>query len=391
MFMATGLQAQNDSQWRGKNRDGVYFETGLLKEWAQNGPELLWKFEGLGEGYTSVAIANDKIYLTGMTDSTGYLYIFDTKGELLNKKSYAKEWSRNYNGTRSTVCVNDGHLYIFSGHGMLLCLNEKTLETVWSKDLLNDFDGTNLKFGMTESPLIVDNIIYATPGGQKNNIIALNKKTGELIWSAEGIGRTSNYCSPQYVGDQEIPSIVTAMDSCVISLNAKTGELLWTADQKNPYGMNPNTPIYSNGMVFSTTGGGIGSILLRITNGGRSIEKVWSNEMDSKMGGAVKIDNYVYGAGEKNRYWYCIDWNTGETKYKDNKIGVGNIISADGMLYCYSDKGELALVKASPEKFDVKNIFKITLGTEQHWAHPVIHNGVLYLRHGDALMAYKIS
>jgi len=385
------LFAQENSQWRGEKRDGVYSGTGLLKAWPAAGPQLLWHYDGLGEGHTSTAVANDKVYITGMTDSTGILYVFDLQGKLLNKKPYGLEWNESYNGSRSTVNVNEGKLYIFTGRGVLICLDEKTLNLVWQHDLLNEYDGLNLKFGMSESPLIVDNVIYATPGGKKNNIIALNKLTGQQIWSSPGIGVTSNYCSPQYISDQEIPILVTAMDSCVIALHAQTGEVLWTVDQKNPYGMNPNTPVYADGMLFSTTGGGIGAMLLRLTKGGRAVEKVWSHELDSKMGGAVKLGNYVYGSGEKNRYWYCIDWTTGETKYKANKIGVGDIIAADGMLYCYSDKGEMALVKAGATAFDVVSQFKITMGTDQHWAHPVIHKGVLYVRHGNTLMAYKIS
>jgi len=390
LLSAMTLSAQVDSQWRGENRDGVYKESGLLKSWPEGGPELLWHYDGLGEGHTSASIANDRLYITGMTDSTGYLYVFGLKGELLNKKTYGLEWNENYNGARSFVNVNDGRLYIFSGRGVLSCLDEKTLEVIWKKDVLTDFDGVNLKFGMTESPLIVGDVIYMMPGGKTNNFIALNKKTGDLIWSSEGIGVPSSYCSPQYIGDQEIPVIVNAIDSCLIGLNAKTGEVLWTEIQKNPYNLNPNTPIYADGMLFSTTGGDIGSMLLRVTNGGRGIEKVWHHELDNKMGGAVKVGDYVYGSGEKKRYWYCIDWKTGETKYKDNAIGVGAVIAADGMLYCYSDKGEMALVRATPEKFDLVSQFKITMGTEQHWAHPVIHNGVLYVRHGNTLMAYKI-
>jgi outer membrane protein assembly factor BamB len=382
---------QENSQWRGKNRDGVYNETGLLEKWPEAGPQLLWSFDGLGEGHTSVAIAHDKIYITGMTDSTGILYLFDLQGKLLNKKAYGLEWNTNYNGTRSTVVVNDGKLYIFTGRGLLLCLDEKSLDTVWSKNLYTDFDGNAIKFGITESPLIVEDIIYATPGGEKNNMVALNKKTGELIWSSKGTGKPTTYCSPQYISDLEIPVIVNAIDSSLVGFNARTGELLWVTDQKNPYGMSPNTPLYADGMLFSTTGGGIGSILLRLTNGGRSVEKVWANEMDNKMGGVVKVGDYLYGSGEKNRYWYCIDWKTGETRYKNNQIGTGNVITAGGMLYCYSDKGEMALVKATSESFTVVSKFSITLGTEQHWAHPVIHKGVLYVRHGNTLMAYKIS
>ncbi|MDR2389624.1 MAG: PQQ-binding-like beta-propeller repeat protein [Tannerellaceae bacterium] len=382
--------AQENSQWRGNARNGVYEETGLLKSWPPEGPQLLWNYDGLGEGHTSVAIANDKIYVTGMTDSTGYLYIFDLQGKLLHKKPYGPEWNTNYNGSRSTVHVNDGRLYLFSARGVLSCLDENTLNAVWSKNVLTDFDGNNLKFGMTESPLIVEDIIYATPGGEKNNVVALNKKTGDLIWSSPGTGKPSTYCSPQYIGNLEIPLVVNAIDSSLVAFHAQTGECLWVVDQKNPYGMSPNTPLADGDKLFTTTGGGIGSVLLRLTNGGRSVEKVWTHEMDSKMGGIVKIGDYVYGSGEKNRYWYCVDWNTGETKYKSNKVGIGNVIAADGMLYCYSDRGEMALVKATPAGFDLVSKFSITMGTEQHWAHPVIHKGVLYVRHGNTLMAYKI-
>jgi outer membrane protein assembly factor BamB len=383
--------SQENSQWRGENRDGIYTETGLLKQWSADGPQLLWSYNGLGEGYTSVSAANDKIYVTGMIDSTGYVYVLDLKGTILKKKSYGLEWSANYNGARSTVNVNDGKLYIFSGRGVLFCLDEKSLDTLWSKDIQTDFDGRNLTFGMTESPLIVGDVIYLTPGGEKYNMVALNKLTGELLWSSTGISKPSTYCSPQYIGDLQTPVVVNAIDSNIVAFNAKTGEMLWEVDQKNPYGHSPNTPIYENGFLFSVTGGGIGSVLYRLTPEGKIAEKVWTNEMDSKLGAAVKIGNYVYGSGEKNRYWFCVDWKTGETKYKDNQIGVGNIIAADGMLYCYSDKGEFALVEATPEKFNVVSKFKITLGTNQHWAHPVIYKGILYVRHGDTLMAYNIK
>ncbi|MDR2471995.1 MAG: PQQ-like beta-propeller repeat protein [Tannerella sp.] len=383
---------QENSQWRGSNRTGLYSEKGLLKEWAADGPQMLWSYSGLGEGYTSVAAANDKIYVTGMTDSTGYLYVLDNQGKLLNKKEYGKEWNENFNGSRSTVCVNDGLLYIFSGRGVLYCFDEPTLNLVWSKNVVQqDFDGKNLKFGITESPLIVGETLYFTPGGEKNNMIALNKKTGAVIWSSTGIGKPSAYCSPQYISDLDIPVVVNCIDSSLVAFNATTGAKLWDVEQKSPYGHNPNTPIYEKNLLFCVSGGGFGSAQYRLNSNGTIAEKVWTNEMDSKHGGAVKVGNYVYGSGERNRYWYCIDWKTGETKWKNNTIGVGAIIACDGMLYCYSDKGELALVEATPEQFNLKGQVKITLGTNQHWAHPVIYKGVLYLRHGDTLMAFKVT
>jgi hypothetical protein len=132
--------------------------------------------------------------------------------------------------------------------------------------------------------------------------------------------------------------------------------------------------------------------MLRLKDGGKAVEQVWKNEVDNLMGGAVKVGNYVYTSGHQSaRGWFCIDWNTGEIKSRINDNSAIAIIYADGMLYSYSDRGEMALVRPDPERFEIVSKFPITLGTEQHWAHPVIHRGVLYVRHGDALMAYKIK
>ena len=392
-FFPIMLHAQNNSQWRGENRNGVYNETGLLKEWTADGPELLWKYEELGEGFTSAAIANGNIYITGQTDDQLILYVLDLNGKLLKTKEVGKEWTTNHTGTRCTVCVNDGKLYIFNSLGQLHCLDEATLNQVWEKAVLTDFDGKNIRWGMTESPLIVGEKIFITPGGEKNNIVALNKNTGELIWSSSGEGTPSSYCSPQYIGDQSAPMVVTCSQAHIIAFNADTGEKLWSHVQKNnPYNIHPNIPVYSDGMIFSTTGYKGGAMLLRLKDGGKAVEQVWKNsEMDNQMGSAIRVGDYVYGSGHQNNYWFCLDWKTGETKYKIRELTPCNTVFADGMLYCYSEKGEMGLVKPNPEKFEMVSKFDVKSGTGPHWAHPVIHQGVLYIRHGNTLMAYKIK
>jgi len=384
-------QGPQNWQWRGENRNGVYHETGLLKEWPAGGPELLWSFEGLGEGHTSVAIASGKVYATGMQEDRLILYVFDMTGNLLTEKEIGKEWNENWNGTRSSVCINDGKIYIFSAHGVLYCLDEATLNTVWTKDLLNDFDGRNLMFGMTENPLIVGDTIFMTPGGEINNMVALNKNTGELIWSSPGEGTVTAYCSPQYIAGNSVPIVVTSAIKHIIAFNADTGEHLWSFPQTSQFDVHPNTPLYSDGMIYSSVGGGGGSTMLRLANGGKSVELAWKNELDIQLGGAVKVDDYVYAAGQTDRAWFCVDWKTGETKYKVREMAPCNVIFADGMLYCYSETGKVYLVKPNPEKLEIISSFEVTLGTNQHWAHPVIYDGVLYIRHGDALMAYKVK
>jgi len=388
--VSLSLSAQN-VQWRGENRTGIYNEKGLLKSWSSEGPQLLWHYDGLNEGHSSVAIDGGKIYVTGLTAKNGFLHVLDMNGKLLQKKDYGSEWSDNYNGPRGTVTINGGKLYLATGTGFLICFDQNTLDILWKKDIQADFGAKNIVWGINESPLIVNEKIIFTPGGQEHNVVALNKNDGSLIWSCPGESDLSAYCSPLYVGDQQVPQVVTMTANHILGVDIATGKKLWSYENKNKHSVHANTPVYADNMLLCTSGYGKGSVMLRLTNGGRSVEKVWeSSDLDSRMGAMVKIGDYAYGSGDANRFWFCVNWKTGEIKYKDNSISIGVTIAADGMLYCYSDKGEMALVKPKPEKFDMVSKFPITLGTDQHWAHPVIYNGVLYVRHGNTLMAYKI-
>ena len=391
LFFAVYTLPAQDVEWR-FDRTGIYKETGLLKSWPANGPELLWHFDGLGLGYSSVSVSSGKIYITGMTDDTGYLYVLDLKGNLLNKKEYGKEWTVSYNGARGTVIPNDGLLYIVSGLGEVFCFNESGLDLVWKKSM-PDFGGEPPRHGTNESPLIVGEKLIFTPGGKEHNIVALNKKTGALIWSSKAKGDVSSYCCPIYLDDQQIPQIVTITGHHVVGIDISNGNMLWSVPFTNRFFEHPNTPVYGDGMLLCTSSYGVGSVMLRLIDGGRNVEQVWNSvDLDSRTGHMVKIGNYAYGSGDYGKgSWYCVDWKTGKQLYKDKSIATGAIISADNMLYCYSEKGEMALVKATSEKFDVVSKFPITLGTEQHWAHPVIYKGVLYVRHGNTLMAYDIK
>jgi outer membrane protein assembly factor BamB len=201
----------------------------------------------------------------------------------------------------------------------------------------------------------------------------------------------AGYATCIFISDQQIPQVVAMMADHIIGVDISNGKLLWTYYHTNRFREHPNTPEYYNGMLLCMSDYGKGSEMLRLTNGGRSVEKVWENtDLSHKTGNTLKIGNYVYGSGERTN-WHCVDWNTGKTIYSDHTISVGCIIAADGLLYCYGEKGEMALVKPNPEKFEIISKFPITLGTAEHWAHPVIYRGVLYIRHGNTLMAYRIK
>lgn len=392
-FIASlNLFAQDVIQWRGTDRTGIYKETGLMKSWPADGPKLLWHYEGLGDGHSSVAIAGNKIYLSGLINGDGHLFVFDMDGKLLNKKMYGKEWDISYDGTRGTVTPDNKRLYLISGTGTLICFDEADLQVVWKKSMAGDFGGEPPKYGVNESPLIVGDKIIFTPGGKEHNVVALHKETGNLIWSSRAMGDISSYCCPIYIDDQEVPQIVTITGHHIVGIDASNGNMLWSVPYTNRFFEHPNTPVYGDGMLLCTSSYGVGSVMLRFTKGGRSVEQAWSaTELDSRTGHMIKLGGYAYGSGDYGKgSWYCVDWKTGKQLYSDKSIATGAIIAADDMLYCYSEKGEMALVRATPEKFDLVSKFSVTKGTAQHWAHPVIHNGVLYIRHGDALMAYAI-
>ncbi|HCC52611.1 MAG TPA: hypothetical protein DEQ30_11595 [Porphyromonadaceae bacterium] len=391
-FLALNLSAQDNIQWRGTDRTGIYKETGLMKSWPADGPEMIWFYDGLGEGHSSVAIAGDKIYSTGLVDGKGHLFVFDMEGKLVKKKAYGPEWNTSFNGSRATPTIDNGKIYLYSGTGNLICLDENSLNELWVKNIVDDFKGSNIRWGVNESPLVVDDKVFITPGGPENNVVALNKNTGEVIWSCAGEGDLPAYCSPLYLKDQQTPQLVTITTKHILGIDVKTGKKLWSYPYNNQRNIHPNTPVYHDNMLLCVFGYNKGSIMLRLSDGGNKAELVWENkEFDSKTGGAVKIGDYAYGSGDHNKYWFCVDWKTGKTMYKDNTIAVGAVIANENMLYCYSDKGEMALVGATPEKFDIVSKFSITMGTEQHWAHPVLYKGIMYVRHGNTLMAYKVK
>jgi outer membrane protein assembly factor BamB len=387
------LQAAENSQWRGPARNGIYPEKNLLKTWPKNGPKLLWSAEGIGIGYSSAAVAGEKVYITGMIDGIGYLSAYDTNGKLLWKIAYGSEWTGGRPGARTTPTVVGDFLYIMSGNGLAVCLEANKGKIVWSVNLVEKFGARNLKWGMTESPVVDGDRVIYTPGGTDAVVVALNRFSGKTIWKSKVNAEKSAYASPVIVKHGNARLLLTMTGKSTIALNPDNGDLIWTYPHITKYGINPNTPMYSDGFIFSVSGYGTGGEKLKLSKDGTSITEVWRDEnLDSQMGAAIILDGYIYGSGHRNKDWYCLDWETGEVKYSSRELGgKGNIIFADGLLYCYGENGEVALVKPNPNAFEVVSSFDIPLGENEHWAHLVIADGQLYVRHGSAVMVYSIA
>jgi len=385
-------KAQEPTTWRGPGSTGIYPETGLLKVWPTSGPEIIWHYDELGEGFSSPVFANGKIYVSGAADNIGYIYALNQDGKLEWKATYGEEWTENFPGARATPSVVGDMLYMYSGKGVVTCMNATNGKINWTVDVMKVYSGQNITWGVTETLVIDGNKLFVTAGGTTNNVIALNRLDGKLIWSSKGVGEKPAYCTPLLVKLASRKLLVTMTEKHIIGLDAETGALLWSYEQTNQYAIHANTPLLYNNSLFCFSGYGQGGVKLDLNADGSQVTKAWfSKKLDSRIGGAVVVDGYIYGSGDKTRDWQCTDWKTGEQKYASQAIAQGNVILADGMLFIYSEKGELALVPAIPLGFNVASKAKVELGSAQHWAHIVINNGRLFVRHGKSLIAYKIK
>jgi outer membrane protein assembly factor BamB len=383
------------SEWRGPDRQGIYYETELLKEWPEGGPELLWSFEGLGAGHSSVGIGNNRLFVNGMPDTLGVLYSFDLNGKLIWEKVYGEEWHVNYTGSRSTPLVVDDVVYLESGMGVVYCFNASTGEIIWSLDLLKEFNAENITWGMSESLLLDGNNLICTPGGKQANVVALNRFTGETVWTSIGFGEPSAYCTPVLAKHNNTRLIFTMTATSAIGIDADSGEFYWRVEQLQGNKIHANSPVYSNGVVYfssssSKRSGGL--LALKLSDDGKSVEQLWRNESyKNLMSGIVVIDSVIYGSKYRSKEWYSINTINGESNLLTDDFNGGVITYANGLFYCYNEKGQVALSKMTTDNFEIKGQFQVPMGTDQHWAHPVIHNKRLYIRHGNALMVYNIS
>lgn len=390
-FSANAVFTQSFNNWRGPARDGHYPDKGLLKQWPENGPKLLWVYENLGIGFSSPVVANGKIYVTGMEGNTGYVYILSDKGVLEKKYPYGKEDTGNYPGTRSTPTIAGNLMYMASSQGEFVCMDLNTGQKKWTVNLFEDLDGRNIRWGFTENIVIDGDLVYVSPGGKKHNIVALNRHTGAVVWTNDDKDGVSAYCSPLMINPHGKKMLVTMMAQHVVALDPANGKLIWSFPYANQRNIHPNTPIYQNGDLYVFSGYGMGGYKLRMSQDGKSVRQIWENKLlDNQLGGVVLIDGFIYGAGDRNRRWFGVSWETGEVISESREIDKGTVIAADGMLYAYTERGELALLKPNKGNYELISKTNITHGKNQHWAHLVINNGVLYVRRGNALMAYQI-
>lgn len=399
LFLLLMKETPQICEWRGKGRTGVYPDKNLLKEWPADGPTQILKVENIGNGFVSPVFTHDRFYISGEIDSMTVLFCFDLMGEKLWQTVISREWTKSCPGSRSSPTIAGDLLYIGNGFGNLYCIKCADGKVVWSKDLMKDFGAKLPLHGHSAAPLIDGDKVFWMPGGKEFNMVALNRLNGKLIWSNSGFGEVEAYNSPKLIELNSRKIVVTFSAYHLMGFDASNGKLLWSQEQdaippdKRVPGQgdtHANTVLFDDGAIYYAEGDGNCGVKLNLSPDGNSITQVWRNNgFDSYMGGIVKLGNYLYGSGTARPFLYSVNATTG-IMTDSLRLGAGAVIAAENMLYYYTQKGDLNLVNIDEGKMTKISSFRIKEGTLQHFAHPVINNGILYQRHGNVLLSFDI-
>lgn len=400
--LAATLHAADWPQWRGPNRTGISEERGLLKEWAADGPKLVWRNADVGAGYGSPSIAGDTLYLISNSGNDNeFVAAYSTADG-------ARKWSAkigavgfpnqdpNYPGSRSTVTVDGSTLFAIGSDGDIAALNANDGAIKWKKHMRTDFEGKHGRWAYSESPLIDGEALICSPGGSTASVVALNKNTGETIWKTAIANEEASYSSPVIATFGGVKQYVLFLSKGLIGLDAKTGKLLWRYDhtaEKSP--ANIPTPIIKDDIVFTASGlGGGGAVRIKSENGAFTAEELYyDTKLKNGVGSPIVVGDHFYGT--IGTTIGCVNLKTGAIAWTERAIGPSSYLYADGRLYARGENGDVALIDPTPEAYREKGKFTPAgapeKGKTKAWAHPALADGRLYIRDGNVLWCYDVK
>ena len=387
--------------FHGPERNNRSVEKGLLQSWPEDGPQLLWTASDIGHGYSSVAIAADRVFTTGMIEKQTHVTALDMTGKILWQKvngisweaTERQPWAVPYSGSRGTPTIEGDTVYHLSELGRLTSFDLQTGEERWHVDVLQTFRAGRPKYGLSESVLIHGDSLFCCPGGADGHVVALDKRTGRTVWANSSIRDPIGYSSPVVAEIDGVEQIITMSAKRIFAFAPGDGRLLWAYPFGNARSNSATDVIASNGLVYASSGYGGGSILLqpkRQPRGEFVVVELWKSDLlDNHHGGVLLLDGHLYGAGHEARGWFCLDFKSGGQRWRAD--GKGSLTYADGMLYCLNERGIMSLVEVTPEKWNQVSSFRLPRGGKGlYWSHPVICGGRLYIRHSEKLFAYDI-
>ncbi len=389
--------------WRGPNRDGLSSETGLVDKFPTLGPPIKWHVNGLGAGYSSVAIDAGRIFTMGSAKG-------DCQLIALNYANGHRIWSTSIGkgDPNSTPTVDGDRVYGLTRNGSLACLNVADGKPLWSKSLNTDFGGSTPKWGYSESVLIDGDRVVCTPGSKQAMLAALDKKTGATIWTAavpenaaaHGRDDAGGYSSIVISHGAGVKQYVQLVGRGLVSFRASDGKLLWSYDRIANDVANIPTPIVKDDYVFGSSRYGAGSALLKLQKSGDGVEakEVYflnGGVLQNHHGGMVLLGDYLYcGRGHNSGFPVCVEFQTGKIKWEGGRGpggGSAAVLEADGQLIFRYQDGVVAMIRATPEKYMLEGRFATATHNAEGWPHPVIVDKQLFLRDQDDLLCYDIA
>lgn len=400
-------------QWRGPERSARSAESGLLASWPEGGPPLAWRASGLGAGYSSLAVADGRIYTMGdLAEGQHVIALAQADGKRLWATKVGPIWEDQYLGARATPTVDGELLYALSTEGDLVCLESATGTLRWRRSLTADFGAVLMKamgkydWKFTESPLVDGGRVIVTPGARDAAVVALDKRTGKELWrtampalgdaGADGAG----YASAVVSTAGGVRQYVQLLGRGVISVEAESGRFLWGYNRIANDVANIPTPLIDGDLVFVSTGYGAGAALLELSkkeDGSFDVRERYflsGDTMQNHHGGMILHQGHVYtGTGHNKGFPLAVELASGEVAWgpqRNEGRGSAAVAFADGHLYFRYQNGEMILIEASPEGYREKGSFTIPDVDQFSWAHPVIADGRLLLREQDHLFSYDV-
>ena len=391
LFLSAEIFAQTGGdwpQWRGSNRDGISKETGLLKQWPADGPPLAWKTTGAGGGYSSFSIAKGRLFTMGLRKDREYVVAFDVAtGKQVWATAHGGAFRNDRgDGPRGTPTVDGENLYALGGDGDLSCLEARTGRVLWTMNVLQKFGGSNITWGISESPLVIGEKLLVNAGGPGASIVALNKKDGTLVWKSQSDRAGYSSAIPVQIGNTT--QVVFFTHQRAMGLDLKDGKLLWEYARPANNVANVATPVIRGNRVFISSDYGTGAGLLEIKADGQAQEVYFTKEMRNHHSSSILIGDYLYGFS--SGILTAMRFDTGDVAWKDRSVGKGSLVYADGNLYALSENGVVGLIEATPTGYREKGRFRIAQDSLPTWTHPVVAGGRLYLRDQDTIYAYDV-
>lgn len=368
-------------QWHGPDRSAVSDESNWSTDWPASGPKELWRIQ-VGIGFSSCAVADGRVYTMGNTAvggvETDSVWCLNAEtGDTIWQHQYPCRLGK-YEGPRMTPTVDGDRVYTLSREGQLFCLNAKDGNVRWSADVVKDHGVRQTKYdwGFACSPLVLGDSLILDLG----KTLALNKQTGELVWSSGN--EEAGFSSPT--------TIEIGGETCINSFNAFGLVLVKARDGKElarfPWGgsksyfINSASPIASGGKIFISAGYGVGCALLKADSTG--LTSLYENtDMKNHVNSSVLYQGHLYGfdgqQGSRGRLT-CMDFETGTVKWSERGLSIGALMIAGGKIVAMLDKGELLVTEASPGGY--KELARAKVLGGRCWTYPVLVNGRIYCR-----------